>query len=160
MKKTILLFGCCLLGWGATPAHAQHGFVAAGGKASGTGGSVSYSIGQIDYKTTSGTDYTVNEGLQQPFEVSVVGIDEQPSIQLTAAAYPNPATQNLTLQLDASQSGLYYQLFDNNGKLLSSEQITSNKTVINMCTLATSEYFLKVINTTQTLKTFKIFKSN
>ena len=68
MKKTILFLGCCLLGWGSTQLFAQQGFVAAGGEATGTGGTVSYSVGQVDYFTATGATGVLTLGLQQPFE--------------------------------------------------------------------------------------------
>lgn len=66
MKRIILLLGCCLLGWGTTTLIAQQGNVAAGGVATGTGGSVSYSIGQVDYLSAFGTNGAINQGLQHP----------------------------------------------------------------------------------------------
>ncbi len=66
MKRIILLLGCCLLGWGTTSLIAQQGNVAAGGVATGTGGSVSYSIGQVDYLSASGSNGYINQGLQHP----------------------------------------------------------------------------------------------
>ncbi len=66
MKKIFLFLGCCLLGWGSISLMAQQGNVAAGGQAVGAGGSVSYSIGQVNYLSASGTGGSLNQGLQQP----------------------------------------------------------------------------------------------
>ena len=51
---------------------AQETIPATGGNASGSGGSVSYTIGQITYRTISGTNGAVTQGIQQPYEISVV----------------------------------------------------------------------------------------
>ncbi len=47
--------------------YAQQGNVAAGGEATGTGGSMSYSIGQVDYLVYSSPQGSLSLGLQQPW---------------------------------------------------------------------------------------------
>ena len=46
--------------------HAQKAVVAAGGRASGSAGTVEYSIGQIDYTAISATTGSLIQGVQQP----------------------------------------------------------------------------------------------
>lgn len=53
---------------------AQQGFVATGGDAASGAGSVSYSVGQIDYNVYSNSSNLIIEGLQQPYSLSVVSI--------------------------------------------------------------------------------------
>jgi hypothetical protein len=77
---------------------AQESVNATGGDATGSGGSASYSVGQLVYTTNSGTDGSVAQGVQQAFEISVVlGIEEANEIKLSA--YPNPTTNYLTLNI-------------------------------------------------------------
>ena len=66
MRKIVLFLGCCLLGWGTSDLLAQQGNVAAGGLSTGAGGSVGYSIGQLDYLSATGSGGSLNQGLQQP----------------------------------------------------------------------------------------------
>jgi hypothetical protein len=73
MKKVLFLLGFCLLGWGTTGLMAQQGFVATGGDATGAGGSVSYSIGQVDYLSAEGSGGFINQGLQHPGGYSLSG---------------------------------------------------------------------------------------
>jgi hypothetical protein len=40
----------------------------AGGEATGSGGSVSYSVGQVVYTTNTGINGSVAQGVQQPYE--------------------------------------------------------------------------------------------
>jgi hypothetical protein len=56
----------CLLGFGLAAVRAQQTTGAAGGTASGGTGSISYTVGQIDYKTYPGSGGSVAEGVQQP----------------------------------------------------------------------------------------------
>ena len=56
---------------------AQEVIPTSGGTASGSGGSASYTIGQMIYTTNNGVNGSVSQGIQQPYEISVVsGIEE------------------------------------------------------------------------------------
>lgn len=74
MKKIIalIIFGCSMLS-----IQAQQTTVSAGGDASGIGGTFSYSIGQVVYTYNYGTDVIVAQGVQQPFEISILGLHNQ-----------------------------------------------------------------------------------
>jgi len=67
MKHTKSLPLTCLCLFLATTLSAQQGNIATGGDATGTGGSMSYSIGQVDYLYHSSDQGSLNFGLQQPF---------------------------------------------------------------------------------------------
>jgi hypothetical protein len=157
VKLSIIL----LLGLGLTDLQAQTATPATGGNASGSGGSVSYSIGQVVYSTNTSANGTVIQGVQQPFEISVVtGIEEAKGINLSVLAYPNPTTDYLTLEVKEFElSNLSFQLFDMNGKLLQSEKITGNQTSIVTSNLVPAMYFVKVIQNQKEVKTFKIIKN-
>ena len=134
---------------------------ATGGSASGAGGSVSYTIGQIVYTTNSGANGTVSQGVQQPYEISVIsGLEEAKDIILNCSAYPNPARDFLTLKVENYDKGNFsYKLLDTYGKLLESKKVTGNEIQISMSGLLPSIYFLKVINDQKEIKTFKIIKN-
>ncbi len=139
---------------------AQNGVVSAGGFATGTGGSVSYSTGQIANSFASGSNGSVAEGLQQPFEISTLGNDDFPSIILEMKVYPNPTTSNVILKIsDFSTENLVYQLFDVAGKQIANEKIINSETHINMTSLNVAIYFLEVKNQNKTIKNFKIIKN-
>lgn len=159
--KKLKLSAVLLLGLGLTGLQAQTSVNATGSNASGSGGSVSYSVGQVVYTTNIGTNGSVAQGVQQPYEISVVtGIEEAKGINLLVSAYPNPTTDYLTLSIDEFDiSNLSYQLYDINGKLLQSEKITGNQTSIVMSNLVPANYFVKVIQSNKEVKTFKIIKN-
>lgn len=169
--KKLKLCTVLLLVLGLTGLQAQTSVNVTGGNASGSGGSASYSAGQVVYTTITGTNGSVAEGVQQPYEISVVtGIEEAKGINLAVAAYPNPTSNYLTLSIDNSVktshdlSQLSYQLYNMHGKLLQNEKITGNQTSIVMSNLVPAIYFLKVVKTNQDLsqqevKTFKIIKT-
>ena len=159
--KRLKLSALLLLSLGLTGLQAQTSVNATGGNASGGGGSVSYSLGQVVYTTNTGTNGYVAQGVQQAFEISVVtAIEEAKGINLTVTAYPNPTTDYLTLRIgEFDISNLTYQLYDINGKLLQNEKITGNQTSIAMSNLVPAIYFVKVIQGNKEVKTFKIIKN-
>lgn len=140
---------------------AQETIPATGGNASGSGGSVSYTMGQVLYTTNTGTTVSVAEGVQQPYEISVVvGIEQAKDIHLICTAYPNPTSDMLTLEVDlADNEHLFFQLYDIMGKLLISQKIIDIKTTLSMANLAPATYFLKVTDHHKVFKTFKIIKN-
>ncbi len=159
--KKLKLSAVLLLGLGLTGLQAQESINATGSNASGSGGSASYSVGQVVYTTSTGANGTVAQGVQQPFEISEVsGLEEAKGISLSVSAYPNPTTDFLTLEVkDFELSNLHFQLFDMNGKLLQNEKITGNQTSIVMSNLVTATYFVKVVKGNRDVKTFKIIKN-
>lgn len=147
------------LGWGGL--HAQEVVSASGGNASGGGGSTSYSVGQMVYTTNTGTNGSVAQGVQQPFEISVViAIEEAQGITLQCSAYPNPTSDDLTLEVkDFDLAALTVQLYDITGKLLQNQKITARQTGITMKNLAPANYFVKVFQGKKEIKIFKIIKN-
>ena len=159
MKNKKLIFSALLLVIGLT-AQAQQATTATGGDATGSGGSVAYSVGQIVYTTHTGTTGSVAQGVQQPYEISVVLGIENSLIDLDISAYPNPTTQNLTLSIgnDISET-LHFQLCDLSGKIIERRKISNRTETIHMENLATGPYFLKVSNANNEVKIFKIIKN-
>lgn len=157
MNKKQVLYSTLLLG--ALQLHAQENGVASGGNASGTNGNVSYTIGQVVYTTNTGTNGSMAQGVQQPFEIQTVLGTENFNINLQLAVYPNPTTNWLQLDVKNTDfSKLSYQLFDLNGRLINSQKITSENSTIQMEQLPAAVYFLKVVDSRKELKTFKIIK--
>jgi hypothetical protein len=161
--KVLILCALFLLTIGLTGMQAQTALTATGGIASGSGGSVSYSVGQVVYTTNTGTSGSVAQGVQQPFEISAVtGIEDAKGITLQCSAYPNPTTDILNLKVDASTmisiQSMSYQLYDISGKLLQTKKLEGNQTRIVMSNLVSATYFLKVTDGNKEVKTFKIIK--
>ncbi len=138
--------------------YAQESPVTTGGQATGTGGTASYSVGQVVYTTATGINGTVAQGVQQPYEISTtVGINET-AINLELSVYPNPTTDYLTLKV-ADNSDLNYQLYDLQGKVIANKKVNSGTTTIKMEGLPKAIYFLNVTKGNQVVKTFKIVKN-
>ena len=162
-RKRTMVLKILLLFWGINMCqlHAQETIPAAGGVASGSGGTVSYTVGQIAYSSNTTITGTVIEGVQQPYEILVItGIEEAEGIRLEISIYPNPTADRLILKIDNYRlENLAYQLYDNKGNLLFSSKIVENETFIHTGFLIPEIYYMKIIDNTKELKTFKIIKN-
>jgi uncharacterized protein (TIGR02145 family) len=64
MKKTIILLSICLMQFTLV---AQTSLNGAGGDATGIGGEMSFSIGEVVYTSISNSNFTFTQGVQQPY---------------------------------------------------------------------------------------------
>jgi len=160
MKRILFLlvttiFCGCLISYG------QSNTVATGGTATGDGGTVTFTVGQAAEKFNSDGNYSIAEGVQQPYEISIVGISSFDNIALQAIVFPNPTRYSVQLTLinyTIPAKGIQVVLFDGNGKKLKTLTIHEMTTDIDMETLPVSTYYLKVYDAKSLLKTFKIVK--
>jgi hypothetical protein len=102
----------------------------------------------------------VNQGVQQPYEiVTTAGIADQ-DISLQLSTFPNPTSGSLTISVgEHTSEKLSYQLFDIQGKLIEEKEIIQHETGVSMDRLAPSTYLLKITDTGQLVKEFKIIKN-
>ncbi|MBL7889103.1 MAG: T9SS type A sorting domain-containing protein [Bacteroidia bacterium] len=138
----------------------QQNTVAGGADISGSGGSVSFSIGQIDHQTKTSASGTITEGVQQPYEIMVVTGIVNTTIQLSINAYPNPVVDQLVLIIDQTDlTKVFYMLTDVTGKLISEKKISASRTEIQFNELPQGIYFIKVVFNNKEVKVFKIIKN-
>lgn len=160
MKDKIIILCYCLLSLGATDLYAQCGTVASGGQATGAGGTVSYSIGQVDYITATGSGGTITQGLQQPYEILVIAGIQETGINLSVFVYPNPTTDFVMLKFEGNKlENFTYQLYDLQGKTLINKKVEGSQTAISVVDFANSTYFIRVLNNNKEVKKFKIIKN-
>ena len=159
-NKKLKLITLIVLIFGMQELIAQNSVPASGGDASGSGGTVSYTIGQVFYSSKTANGGTVTEGVQQPVEIFVITGESKTGIKLKISAFPNPAERFVILKIDNKMvENICYRLYDIDGKLLLTEKVTGNETSINISMLKPSVYILKVINDNHEEKTFKIIKN-
>jgi len=155
------LMALVILSMGLTRLIAQQSLSTSGSNASGSGGSVSYSVGQVVYTTNTGSNGSVAQGVQQTFEISIIsGVEEAKGITLNCLVYPNPVTDFLKLKIENfSIDKLTFEIYDIQGKLLKTKKIENNEVSIEMSNLLQGAYFLRVLEEGQEIKTFKIIKN-
>ena len=139
----------------------QQAVSTAGGEAGGSGGSVSFTVGQTEYVSSAGSDGVVLPGIQQPYEIfTLTGIVPEKDITVKSVAYPNPATDMLTLKIQWDKPDkLTYTLMDIKGKILDESVIENNETDISLQNYPPSTYFLQVRYQLKIIKVFKIIKN-
>lgn len=156
MEKIFLFFFAFILG----NVYSQQSINASGGNASGVGGSASYSVGQLVYSTYSGSTGTINEGIQQPFEIFILK-NENFEVFDQIVLYPNPTSYQLFLNLVETNNDLKYELINVVGELLLNDKIAQTSTIINLENLPAGIYILTVssLNNSKS-KSYKIIKNN
>ncbi|PLW91988.1 MAG: hypothetical protein C0592_13105 [Marinilabiliales bacterium] len=156
-KTTICVI--LLLVLGLTGLDAQNSINAGGNNVLSSGGSVSYSIGQTVYTFNIGQSGSVAQGVQQPYEISVLtelvgAVDNEISI------YPNPTNGLIFLNVEnPDEQNLVFQLYNMQGELLLENKINLNETKISMIDLPPTLYFVKVLKNLEEIATFKIIKN-
>lgn len=155
----ITIFVCATLS-----AAAQSGLVSSGGDIQGSNGSVSYTVGQVAVQSIEASAASLTEGVQQPYEIQTVGVDNYPAITLDAAVYPNPTADRLVLSVENfvetyGRTSLRAALYNTNGQYIQTVDVAGAQTTINMSALSSGTYFLRVTDGQQTLKTFKVVKT-
>ncbi len=73
--------------------------------------------------------------------------------------YPNPTSQNVTLQISGLEQNAVYQIYDLSGKLLFTKNIEGEYTDIHLGALANGIYILKIVSGNELVGTSKIIKN-
>ena len=138
--------------------HAQSAVLATGLNASAGNGSVSYSIGQTVY-LTKGTPSQILEGVQQGYEITTLTTGESTSDQKDILIYPNPFRDYLFIDFTTKNyKDSEYQLFDAQGKLIRKEMLLQSKSELNLSSLPSAMYIIRINQAGENIKTFKIIK--
>jgi len=156
MKKYLL---CLFLTLVFFKMQAQSNTLVSGGTATGSSGTLSYSLGQIDYSSLTGSGGSMTEGVQQPYELTFLDADDYPNIILQMKVYPNPFETQIILSIsDFTSEYLEYSVYDMQGKLLISNKISAIETTLSLENQQAATYLLQVTDSGQLLKTFIIIK--
>jgi Secretion system C-terminal sorting domain len=158
MKKTIL-FALFYL-FSVVSSFAQRSVHIAGGEIKNTTGSISYSVGQVNYINTRDNKNTLTQGVQQPYEISIISDVDNLNKQFNISLFPNPTLNTITVTINETDaSDFKSQLFDINGKLLLQKESMESKSDMDMTTMAAGTYFLKIENKYHSTNSFKIIKN-
>jgi hypothetical protein len=140
-------------------ASAQQSANTSGKNVSQNNTSVSYSIGEVYYNTTTKPNSVITQGIQQPYEIYLIsGIGNEKDVQLITT-FPNPTSSTIKIVThDIKIDGLNYKLYDLLGEEILSGDITSNQTELDLNNFMPAVYFIKVFRYNSTFKYFKIIK--
>jgi hypothetical protein len=159
MKRTsIHCFFLILFTFSVSLLNAQSAVLATGTNASGGNGSVSYSVGQTAY-LYKGANSEILEGVQQGYEIIALSASETVSKQEGILLYPNPTRDYLYIDFTSlPYKGSEYQLYDAQGKLVKKDVISQSKSELNLSSLPSAVYIIRINQKGENLKTFKVIK--
>ena len=124
---------------------AQSNIVTGGGNAASSTGSVSYSIGQIDFQYTSSADYSVSEGVQQTysFDTALSINDIQYDFQLSI--WPNPSVDKMNLEFTTNyELPLSLTVTDVKGAVVANRSVTQGQYSFDVNTWAAGTYYINL----------------
>jgi len=161
MKKTFIFLFLSFITASWIAINGQSTIPSSGGKADGTNGNVEFTAGQIAYTSIYGSEGVLLQGVQQPYEITIItDINIPGDIKLSFSVFPNPASDFLKLKIDNYIiDNLWYILFDLSGHIIAKTRIHGNETIIPMDHLSSSIYFLEVSENNNVIKVFKIIKN-
>ena len=139
---------------------AQESVNTSGSIATGSGGTASYTVGQVAYISSLGSNGSVSAGVQQAYTITATtGVDET-NFNLEASVYPNPTTDLLVLSVNELKEDFKYQVLDMAGKLLINGKLTNTQTQLDFSSYAAGSYYVNIIsNENKNMKTFQVIKN-
>lgn len=153
------MFSLCVLALLAGASFAQSATVAAGGMATGAGGTASYSIGQVaDGAPYSGTG-TASQGVQQPVDDVSTTVADPVTDASGIAVYPTITADMIEVNTSGSFAApLRVEVSDAQGRILLQRLLPATRTELSLATLAAGSYHLVVIAGAERLRTFTIVR--
>lgn len=137
---------------------AQTAILTTGTTATGASGSVSYSIGQTAY-SQKGPNLQITEGVQLPYEILTLAVDDTSIPEKNILLYPNPVRDFLNIDFGKETfQDSKYVIFDSQGKLIKKGNLTLQKTELDMTSFPASVYIIQIFQKEKNIKTFKIIK--
>lgn len=116
-----------------------------------------WSIGESITATHSAEDYIITQGFHQDDYVITTVEDLQTDINISV--FPNPATDFITINLEASLIPSSVLLSDTNGKAILQRKIFDAESKLDFSSYTQGVYFLSIKRENKVIKTFKIIKN-
>ena len=138
--------------------HAQKNIISAGANATGAGGNVSFSIGQIDYLFNSSASFSVSQGVQQAYNLTVTAVrnnfvEDDSNINI----YPNPTRDGIFISFEKYNEASYV-IYDLMGNQVSNNIIENTSTYISLNHLPAATYIILITQTKMPQKSYQIVK--
>ena len=133
---------------------AQNAISSTGGHFKTTGGSTSFTVGQVAYVLKKGNGSYLNEGVQQVYTKKTTPVEELVYLK-EVQLYPNPTQETMTLILSSKEDvQVRYTIMDYLGKEIRAGNILSEKSEISLRDLPSGNYFISL----KSKKENRIFK--
>ena len=139
---------------------AQESVNTSGSIATGSGGTASYTVGQVAYTSSLGSNGSVSAGVQQAYTITATTGVGETNFNLEASVYPNPTTDLLVLSVNELKEDFKYQVLDMAGKLLINGKLTNTQKQLDFSSYAAGSYYVNIIsNENKNMKTFQVIKN-
>ncbi len=133
----------------------------AGDSFSNTSYRLDWSIGELVTETYTDAQYTLTQGFHQGTYI-VSSVDENPLLEYSITAFPNPTSDLITLTLkspfEGGEGDVLITVTDFSGKVLQTKQIHSESEQISFSNYAKGTYSVIVSQNNQFVKSFQIVK--
>ena len=152
IKSSILSFAAIL--YFTFDSFGQNAVSTTGGHIKSSGGSTSFTVGQVAYVLKKGNGSYLNEGVQQVYTKKTTPIEELVYLK-EVQLYPNPTQETMTLILSSKVDvQVRYTIMDYLGKEIRNGNIMSEKSEISLRDLPSGSYFISL----KSKKEVRIFK--
>ncbi|TVQ42388.1 MAG: T9SS C-terminal target domain-containing protein [Saprospirales bacterium] len=123
----------------------QSSFVVSGGDISSGMGSISLSAGQLFYQPLEMGGYSLNPGVQQPYELFLVNVRELP-FEGAISIFPNPALDFLSIRISdvLFTEKMHYRIIDITGREIQNGKVLNSEFFIKIDQLPAGSYYLVV----------------
>lgn len=163
MRRTCFLRQVLLLGAlsvSLCAARAQADLSAAGGDTSSGDHALSFTIGQAFAQVYDDPAGSVYHGVQQPYELFVVSVQQHTDRDWQVRLFPNPTSGWLLLEIRETElpSGLRYVLQDLHGRPLDARVLAGPTTEISLLHQPPGTYFLSLFQDDLRVQSFQIQK--
>lgn len=131
-----------------------------GGVISGSGGTVSQSVGQLVYSTDESAGGSLAQGVQRPYRLA--SVEMKPSAPaLNFSILPNPTDGDLLLRLSEKPEEIpFYKVTDLQGRELLEGRVSYPDTPVRLSGFASGTYLIQILNTNnKPLQTLQIIKN-
>ncbi len=159
MTKYLLIIQTIIFSIPAVSMFGQNGTVVCGNVSTDGVSEITFSVGQIDFESISDQDFTISQGLQQPFEISdIVSINEV-ILDIELAIFPNPTYNVINIiNLSNTERFLLVEMFDLAGSKIISERWSERSITLQIDSYPAGMYVLKISDENQISKSYKISK--
>ncbi len=138
--------------------NAQDAIVSAGKNVAGASGDFTYSVGQSFAATYSSSSGHFQIGILGVMKVLVEPLSAS-SEKIKFSVYPNPASEDVKLQLDMDLVNPSYQLHDMEGKQVANAIIKQETSQIDIRDIPAGTYLLTVLENGSPLQKFRVIKN-
>ena len=138
--------------------HAQEVISSNGEHNSNSGFQITSTIGELVIQTQICDGIQLTQGFNQPILTinNILDLGNQFQIKM----YPNPANEFVIIEYHSSSESLKYELYNQLGQLITKNWIQGIITKLDLRTLSSSTYFLKIYDQkNQKKKVYQILKS-